>query len=180
MISVMFATSINGVIGTEDGSRLPWHIPEDLKRFKEVTMNASIIMGRRTYESLPKPLVGRKMLVVTSSDLGDNAPETASSLKEALDKLKDKENIFIVGGAKLIEEGLNYADKVYATFVGIMIPKGVFLDIDLINDKLEEDFVVAKAETITVGMLKDETGVSAPFSYSNVVFAHKKYRSEDD
>ena len=119
-INVIMACDLNGVIGIN--GKLPWNIPEDLKRFKELTMNHAVIMGRKTWESLPvKPLSGRENIVVCSSCnygimSGDNFVARAS-LASALSAAKalGKKEAFVIGGSRLFEEAMLIADTVYVT-----------------------------------------------------------------
>lgn len=115
---IIVAVSENGVIG-KDGD-IPWHYPEDLKHFKEKTTSHSVIMGRKTYFSLPKnyrPLPNRKNIVLSRSDpeLPDEV-ELANSLEEAwgiAEEFSDK--TFIIGGANIYEQTLDKADKIVLT-----------------------------------------------------------------
>lgn len=114
------AVAKNGVIGSKND--LPWYIPDDLKRFRELTSGNTVIMGRRTYESiygrLGKPLPNRVNIVITSKILADHPGVlTYSSLGEAISKHKADEKIFLIGGTKIFEEGLNYAEHMYVTHV---------------------------------------------------------------
>ena len=98
-IVLIVARAANGVIGRE--GKLPWHLPADLKRFKQLTMGAPMIMGRRTYESLPGPLPGRRHIVLTRDRhwAGPGA-EVARSAEEAL-ALADAPRLFVIGGAEI-------------------------------------------------------------------------------
>jgi dihydrofolate reductase len=113
-LSVIAAVARNGVIGR--GNRLPWHISEDLKRFKALTMGHHIVMGRRTWESIARPLPGRNMIVVTR-DPTYAAPGcvVAHSLAEAVALAGDDPEIFIIGGAELYREALATAQRLYLT-----------------------------------------------------------------
>jgi len=112
MINIIAAVSRNNVIGINN--TIPWKIKEDMKMFKTLTTNNTIIMGRKTFESIGKPLPNRKNIVITSSKINDVI--TYSSLKEALNNCLNEE-IFLIGGSKIYEEGMNYADKLYITLV---------------------------------------------------------------
>ena len=115
----------NHVIG--HGNGLLWHIPDDLKRFKQLTLGHPVIMGRKTFESiigsLGKPLPGRTNIVVTRSStlLGVNDPNViiTHSIEEALEKARelDKEEIHIGGGAEMYKQALPYVDKLYLTLI---------------------------------------------------------------
>jgi dihydrofolate reductase len=118
VISLIAAFAKNGVIGK--GNQMPWHVPGDLKRFRELTRGHPVIMGRKTFESIGKPLPQRRNIVVTRNQ-GFSAPgtETASSLQEAISRAQGpgSEEIFIIGGAEIyrlaLESGL--ADRLYLT-----------------------------------------------------------------
>ncbi|HLU31008.1 MAG TPA: dihydrofolate reductase [Acidimicrobiia bacterium] len=98
------AVARNGVIG-RDGD-LPWHIPEDLRRFKEMTMGGTLVMGRKTYESIGRPLPGRTTVVVTRQpDWSAPGVEVASSLESALE-VAGSDDVFVVGGAEIYRQVL--------------------------------------------------------------------------
>lgn len=105
-IGIVYAVAANGVIG-RDG-RLPWHIPEDLAHFKRVTLGAPVIMGRRTWDSLPpkfRPLPGRRNIVVTrQQDWQIAGTERAASLEQALALCKDADRAWVIGGAQLFAQ----------------------------------------------------------------------------
>jgi dihydrofolate reductase len=110
-LGLVFARARNGVIG-KDGS-LPWHLPEDLAHFKAVTQGCPVIMGRKTWDSLPprfRPLPGRRNLVVTRQT-GWQAPgaERAGSLEEAIGLASDAPRAWVIGGAELYRLALAHA-----------------------------------------------------------------------
>jgi len=107
-VSMIAAVGRNRELGLGNG--LLWHIPEDLKRFKALTLGHPVIMGRKTFESIGKPLPGRTNLVVSRSAL---------SLEDALAQAKklDKEEVFIIGGVQIYEQALPYADRLYLTLI---------------------------------------------------------------
>ena len=117
MISIIVAVSEDLGIGRDN--ELLWHIPEDLKRFKKLTLGNAVIMGKKTWESLPKrPLPGRKNIVLT-----DNPEEviegsiTAYSIEDALSKCETGEEIFIIGGGSIYKQFMPIADRLYITHV---------------------------------------------------------------
>ena len=121
-VSIVVSIGKNGVIGRLD--KLMWPIPEDLKRFKQLTMGHPVIMGRKTFEpillSLGKPLPGRTNIVITRhKNYKPSGVLVTHSLKEALDKAKEinKEEIFIGGGAQIYEQALPFVDKLYLTLI---------------------------------------------------------------
>jgi dihydrofolate reductase len=98
--------------------RLPWHIPEDLKRFKALTMGHSIIMGRKTHESIGRLLPGRRSIIVTRQ--GDYAVPGAlvvHSLEEALRGCAEENEVFVIGGAQIYAQALDSATRIYLTEV---------------------------------------------------------------
>ena len=114
-ITLIVARAQNGVIG-RDG-KLPWHIPADLKRFKALTMGSAMAMGRRTFESLPGLLPGRRHIVLTR-DTSWSAPgaEAAQSIDEVLGLARD-EPLSVIGGAEIFDLFLPHADRVELTEV---------------------------------------------------------------
>lgn len=119
MITIIAAVAKNNVIGAKND--LPWYLPEDLKHFKEITSGHTVIMGRKTYESivsrLGKPLPNRKNIVITRNNLYQvpEGVEKADSLQSALQK--HSKDTFIIGGASIFEEGLMLADQLIITHV---------------------------------------------------------------
>lgn len=115
MISIIAALGKNRVIGKDN--ELLWPIPDDLKRFKEITTGHPVIMGSKTYESIGKPLPNRTNIVITR-DKNYKAPGTfiAHSLEEAFEKAGGGE-IFVIGGAQIYSLALPHADKLYLTLI---------------------------------------------------------------
>jgi dihydrofolate reductase len=113
-LTLIVARARNGVIG-RDG-KLPWRLPEDLAFFKRTTMGQPIVMGRRTWESIGRPLPGRRNIVVSrrAGFLADGA-ETVPGLDEALRLCADSEDVFVIGGAQLYAEALPRADRLIVT-----------------------------------------------------------------
>jgi dihydrofolate reductase len=113
-ISIIVATAKNRTIGINN--TLPWHCPEDLKHFKALTMGHHMIMGRKTFDSIGKPLPGRTTVVVTRNPVLKVAGcIMAHSLQEAIAACGDDGEIFIVGGAELYAQALPLADTLYIT-----------------------------------------------------------------
>lgn len=119
ILAIIVAMTRDGVIG--DKGKIPWHIREDLQRFKRLTMGHPIIMGRRTYESIGKLLPGRTNIVLTQSPNLITSPEVLrfGSLKAALDHCRERneELVFIIGGSRVYEAALPIADKLFITEV---------------------------------------------------------------
>lgn len=115
-LSLIVAASQNGVIGANN--RLPWRLPADLKRFKQITLDHPILMGRKTFDSLGKPLPGRTNIVITrNKDLKICGALTAPSLEDAIRLCRDEEELFLIGGASIYEQALPLADRIYLTLI---------------------------------------------------------------
>jgi dihydrofolate reductase len=119
-ISMIAAVSENRVIGR--GGRLPWHLAEDLKRFKRLTMGHTIVMGRKTWDSIGRPLPGRRMFVVSRQvdyKPGVDGVASVGNLAAALEiaAAAGDTEAFVIGGAELYREALPQADRLYVTRV---------------------------------------------------------------
>ena len=115
-VSLIVAVSSNGVIGRDGG--LPWHLPADLKHFKSTTMGHHLIVGRRTWEEVGKPLPGRSMVVVTRSQcFAPEGARVASSIERALELASGDDEVFIGGGAQIYRIALerDLVDRIYLT-----------------------------------------------------------------
>jgi len=116
-IGMIWAEARGGVIGA--GGGMPWHVPEDLAHFRDVTMGAPVIMGRRTWESFPerfRPLPGRRNIVVTrSDDWAAEGAERADGLDAAWDLVADAETVWIIGGGELYRAAIDHADVLEVT-----------------------------------------------------------------
>jgi dihydrofolate reductase len=115
-VSLIVAMSPGRVVGR--GGALPWHLPADLARFKRLTMGHHVIMGRRTFESLTRPLPGRKLIVVTrQTDYHASGAAVAHDLDEALRLAEGDDEPFVIGGAELYALALPRANRLYVTRV---------------------------------------------------------------
>jgi dihydrofolate reductase len=113
-VTLILARARNGVIGAKGG--LPWHLPEDLAFFKRTTMGHPIVMGRKTWESIGRPLPGRRSIVVTRDrNFAAAGAEVVHSLDEAVALCSDSDEIFVIGGAQLYAEALPLADRLLLT-----------------------------------------------------------------
>ena len=113
-ISIIAAIARNGVIGAGDG--LPWHLPADLAFFKRMTMGSYLLMGRKTFETVGKPLPGREIVVITrQTDYAVEGVLMAFSLDEAIQLASGQKEIFIAGGAEIYALALGCADRMYLT-----------------------------------------------------------------
>lgn len=113
MISIIAAMDNNNVIGFTN--EMPWHLPNDLKHFKKVTSNHTIVMGRKTYESIGRALPNRQNIILSRSNF-----KTKENLKciSSIDEIKilaENENIFVIGGGTIYEQMIKFADKLYIT-----------------------------------------------------------------
>lgn len=117
-VSIIAAMAQNRVIGR--GDRLPWHIPQDFKWFRTHTEGRSVIMGRKTYESIGRTLPGRRNLVLSTRP-GFSVPgaENHASLEAALESCaaRGEKEVFIIGGEKLYRESLPHSDRIYLTVI---------------------------------------------------------------
>lgn len=145
-VSMVVAIGRNRVIGK--GNLLLWHIPEDLKRFKQLTVGHPVIMGRKTFDSIVgmigKPLPGRPNIVITrDSQWAHEGAVSAQSVEEALAKAAalDSTEVFVIGGAQIYEAALPHTDRLYLT---------------LIEDEKEGDAYFPDYETIFTKKLSEE------------------------
>jgi dihydrofolate reductase len=126
MLTLIAATSTNNALGKDN--QLVWHLPDDFKRFKTLTSEHYIIMGRKTFESFPKPLPNRTHVIITrQSDY--IAPEgciVVSSLEEAIKVCPKNEEIFIIGGGEIYKQAIDLADKVELTRVHTTVEADTF------------------------------------------------------
>ncbi len=145
MISIIVAIAGNNAIGLNN--ELLWHIPEDLKRFKRITSGHKIIMGKRTYESLPvRPLPNRTSIVI--SDIPDDNYDgciMAYSIEEALQHCGQDEECFIIGGGMVYRQFLPLADKLYITRVHKEFEADVFFP-EIDPEEWEESEIEAPAD----------------------------------
>jgi dihydrofolate reductase len=116
-LHLIFARGSNGVIGKDNA--MPWHLPEDLAHFKRVTLGCPVIMGRKTWDSLPprfRPLPGRINLVITRQpDWQENGAQPSRSLREALSFCEQFDNVWVIGGAQIYAQALPLAQSAMVT-----------------------------------------------------------------
>jgi len=121
---IIAAIANNNVIGSEN--RLIWHLPADMKHFRELTMGHTLIMGRKTFESIGKPLKGRKTIVVTTrEDYDAQGEQVAHNIKEAIRMVKGEKEVFVAGGSDIYEQTIDlyhtrrmYITRIFANFEG--------------------------------------------------------------
>jgi len=122
-ISMIVARSRNHVIGRDN--QMPWKISADLQFFKRVTMGHPVIMGRKTWESIGRPLPGRRNIVVSrNANLQLTGAELASSLNEALSRLSEFPRVFVIGGEQLFKQAFDIADQIYITEIDLDVEGG--------------------------------------------------------
>ena len=113
-VAIVAAVARNGVIGHRN--RMPWHLPEDLRRFRQLTLGHAVIMGRRTFESIGGPLAGRDNIVITRSpDWTGSGCHAAHSLEAALATVREPKDAFVIGGAQIYALALPVASRLYMT-----------------------------------------------------------------
>lgn len=142
MITIIAAIGENNALGKDN--QLIWHLPADLKRFKKVTINHHIIMGRKTFESLGKPLPNRTTIIITRNrNYVAEDCIVVHSLEDAIDAAKEDENPFILGGADIYAQAIKIADRLDLTFVHHQFEADVFfpkIDRRLWKETLRDDF----------------------------------------
>lgn len=147
MVQLIAAVSENNAIGLDNG--LLWHLPDDFKRFKALTSGHYIIMGRKTFESFPKPLPNRTHVVITrQKNYQKEGCVVVHSLDEALAKVPKGEDVFVIGGGEIYQQSMAVADVVDVTRVHTVIEKAdtFFPEIDLDDWELEREEFHAKDE----------------------------------
>ena len=160
MISLVAAMAKNKVIGKD--KKMPWHLPADLAHFKKVTLGKPIIMGRKTFESIGKPLPGRRNLVVTRQAIQFDDCEMFSSLEAALHTVADEIEIMIIGGGNLYRQALPRADRLYLTFIDLAVGGDTFFP-----DWDEQEWQEVSNE-------KYDSNEKNPYAYRFVVLDRKR------
>jgi dihydrofolate reductase len=146
-ISMIVAHDINGGIGKDN--KLLWKLPRDMRRFREKTMGNTVVMGRKTHDSIGKPLPGRKNIVLTRSRRKQKGITTISSKSAILayNKVNPTKEIFIIGGSEVYKQFLPYADTIHLTLVYVeldadsffpSLPEGEWKTVDVIHYEADE------------------------------------------
>lgn len=154
MIKIIVAISKNRVIG--ESNKLLWHLPADLKRFKEITTGHAIVMGRKTFQSIGRPLPNRRNIIVTRDDNYEiDGCEVVHSIEEAL--LLTGRDCFIIGGGEIYKQTIDLADKIYLTII----------DNDFAGDtyfpEINENWFVHQEE---VGLMDEKN----PYNYKFITY----------
>lgn len=162
MLSIIVAVAKNNAIGKDN--KLLWHLPEDLKRFKKLTMNKNIIMGRRTFESLGRVLPNRKHIILCN-DMNLNIDDENVSVLDDISKLDNyinsKEENFVIGGGTIYKLLMPYVSKLYITHIDENFDGDVYfpkIDLNIWKKISEED-----------GVTNEEN----PYSYKYVTYIRK-------
>ena len=162
-LAIIVAAAENGVIGKDNA--LPWHLPEDLRYFKRVTMGKPIVMGRKTFESIGRPLPGRTNIVITRDrDWVADGVKVAHSLDEAITLAADVglidgvEELMVIGGAEIYAAALPQADRLYLTQVDAEVEGDAWLP------------EINWAKWREVSRQSHQAGEGNPYNYSFVVF----------
>lgn len=115
-ISLIVAMASNRAIGLN--GQMPWHLSADLKRFKQITMGSPVLMGRKTYEAIGRPLPGRENLVISrNGDFQAPGCQVFAAIEPALQAYQDRAQVFVIGGATLYQALLTQADELYLTLI---------------------------------------------------------------
>lgn len=125
ILSTVIAFGENRGLGF--GNKLPWHLPDDLKRFKEITRGHSVIMGRKTYESIGRLLPERKNIIITrDKNYKVEGAVIVSSIEEAIQECKEEKEAFVIGGGEILKIALPYLNKMYLTHVDAVVTADSF------------------------------------------------------
>jgi dihydrofolate reductase len=114
-VSIIVAIAKNNAIGKDN--KLLWYLPNDLKHFKDVTTGHTVIMGRKTYDSVGKPLPKRRNIIITRQAISIEGCEVVNSLETALALCKDEDEVFIVGGAEIYRQSIPLTYRIYLTVI---------------------------------------------------------------
>lgn len=115
IVTIVVAISENNAIGKNN--QLLWYLPADLKHFKNITTGHTVIMGRKTYDSVGKPLPNRRNIIITRRDITIEGCQVARSIEEALALSNSEQEVFIVGGAEIYKQSIHLTDRIYLTIV---------------------------------------------------------------
>lgn len=150
MISLVVAAARNNVIGK--GNALPWSLPNDLKHFREVTAGRTVIMGRKTFESIGRPLPKRRNIIITrQEDYKPEGVEVVGSLDAAIASMPEGEEAFVIGGGEIFRQALPIADRIYLTRVEADVEGDAFfppLEADKWRETSRVDGIVDEKNTL--------------------------------
>ena len=159
-ISLVAAASENNVIGSK--GKIPWHLPADLQYFRKLTEGHTVIMGRKTYESIGHPLKNRRNIVITrQKDFQAEGCEVVASLEDALKLSQSEEEVFVIGGGEIFKQVFPLANRIYLTRVHAHVEgQALFLEIS-------EDWVEVSREP-------HEADAENPHAYTFLVYERRK------
>lgn len=134
IISLVVAHADNRIIGKNN--QMPWHLPADLAHFKRVTLNKPVVMGRKTFESIGRPLPQRRNIVISrNADFSATGVEVVSSLDAALQAVSQEPEVMIIGGGSIYQAAIAFADKLYITKIALAVEGDTqFPAYDEVND----------------------------------------------
>lgn len=141
IVSAIVAIGENNAIGKSN--QLLWHMPNDLKHFKDITSGRTIIMGRKTFDSVGKPLPKRRNIVVTQQDITIPGCEVVKSIEDALELCEGEDEVFIGGGAQIYRLAMPLTDRIYLTVIHKVFDADTFfpsIDKDEWKEVKREDF----------------------------------------
>lgn len=163
MLSIIVAVAKNNVIGKNN--QLIWHIPEDLKRFKKITIGKTIIMGRKTFESLGRVLPNRKHIILCNDaqmQIENENVEILKDIKELKPYIQSKEEHFVIGGATIYQLLMPYANKMYITHI---------------NQEFEGDVYFPKIDLNEWKVIEKEKGIQNeenPYDYEYMIYIRRE------
>lgn len=144
IVSLVAALDENRLIGSDNG--MPWYLPADFRHFKKITMGKPVIMGRKTFESIGKPLPGRQNIVISRSGFVAEGVFSVDSIDAALKLVANIDEVMIIGGANIYQQMIGLADRLYLTHVNAVcegdawFPELVLSEWDITNEtKVESD-----------------------------------------
>jgi dihydrofolate reductase len=143
MISLIAAIGKNNELGKDN--TLLWNMPADMKYFRDTTRGHSVIMGRKTFESIGRPLPNRRNIIITrDKEYNTEGIEIVYSLDEAIEKVRDEDESFIIGGAEIYKQAIEKADKLYITEIDEVFPEAdtffPIIDKNIWKETRREDF----------------------------------------
>ena len=135
-VALILAKTMNDVIGDKGG--IPWRLPDDMKFFKKCTLGKPVIMGRKTYDSIGKPLAGRQNIVLTNDPaFSPSGVVVVSDFDSALWAAADVEEVMVIGGAQVYREALPVADRIYLTEIQVVLDGDTQFSLD-VGDSFQE------------------------------------------
>jgi dihydrofolate reductase len=160
MISLILARGLDGSIGLDN--KMPWHLPADLAYFKRTTMGHPVLMGRRTFESIGKPLPGRRNIVATRDPAYTaSGVEVIHSPEDVITRYGDQE-VFVIGGAEMYTLFLPYADRLYITQIDERFPADTYFP------------AVDTTQWVLTTTMRGETNAANPYTYTFQIYERKK------